>query len=461
MGSIEQRPGPVGRVRAASRLVGICGGALILASTLVAGPLRAGVASAAPSGPFVTLLIGRSLWAQSEGGSVVAGQPTLIDIAQLLAARGVRATGVVVPGHTLEKGILNYNGNLYPSWQELATLRDQYGWSFVSNGQNRVDITSLSPTQQIAESCGSLDAFEDHGQLRAWGMYGPGSNRITDAIATNVVGKCFAFTRLYWGSNLNNRAAVSQPPYYAHTDDTSGGTCNQAPCSGNGSGDRYMLPTKLSQDLQAAGPDQWVLLSTYKLVTGSKLSGNRRWDCRATDPRKHWTTELESYCLVDLLTALDSIKPGSVVTDPAGVAEAWGRVPGNTPPSTTTTTTSTTTTTTSVPQGTALNTTVSSPASGARVSSPVRFAGNATADRGVATVRIAVRDQVTKLWFQPNGSFGAYTQFDASLGTPGATSTTWNRSLTLPPGSYGVSARAADTAGAVDSTDAWVTFTVA
>ena len=56
-----------------------------------------------------------------------------------------------------------------------------------ANGQNRVDITSLSPTQQIAESCGSLDAFEDHGQLRAWGMYGPGSNRITDAIAAGDV----------------------------------------------------------------------------------------------------------------------------------------------------------------------------------------------------------------------------------------------------------------------------------
>ena len=83
-----------------------------------------------------------------------------------------------------------------------------------------------------------------------------------------------------------------------------------------------MLPTKLTQDLQAAGTDQWVLLSTYKLVTGSKLSGGRRWDCTAADPRKHWTTELESYCLVDIQTALASIRPGSVITDPAGVAEA-------------------------------------------------------------------------------------------------------------------------------------------
>ena len=32
--------------------------------------------------------------------------------------------------------------------------------------------------------------------------------------------------------------------------------------------------------------------------------------------------------------------------------------------------------------------------------------------------------------------------------------------MPLPNGSYGLSARAVDTAGKVDSTDAWVTFTV-
>ena len=316
----------------------------LVAMLLAAVPGHMGGAAAAASGPYVSLLIGRSMWAQSEGGQVVPGQPTLLDVARALAAQGVRATGVVVPARTPESGILNYNGNLYPSWQELGALRDQYGWSFVSNGQNRADITTLPRDQQFAESCGSLAAFERHGHLRAWGMYGPGSNNITDEIATNVVGTCFAFTRLYWGNNLNNRAVVTGPPYYAHTDDTSGGTCNLAPCTGTGSGGRYMLPTELTQDLQAAGTDQWVLLSTYKLVTGSKLSGGRRWDCTAADPRKHWTTELESYCLVDIQTALASIRPGSVITDPAGVAEAGARVPGGTPPPTTTTSTTTTTT---------------------------------------------------------------------------------------------------------------------
>ena len=153
-----------------------------------------------PRGPFVTLLLGRSMWAQSEAGRAVAGQPTLADIAPLLAQRGVRATGVIVPARTAESGIRNIDGNLYPSWTELAQLRDRYGWTFVSNGQNRADVVNLPPAARYAEVCGSLNAFRSHGHLRAWGMYGPGSNRITPAIATNLVGTCFSFVRYYWGT---------------------------------------------------------------------------------------------------------------------------------------------------------------------------------------------------------------------------------------------------------------------
>ena len=262
------------------------------------GTATSATAASAPSGPFVSVLLGRSMWAQSEGGTAVAGQPTLTDLAALFAQRGVAATGVVTPGRTAETGIQNINGNLYPSWSILASLRDTYGWSFVSNGQNRVDITALPPDQQLTESCGSLTAFTQHGHLRAWGMYGPGSNKITDAIATNVIATCFAFTRLYDGTSLNSRAAVTKPPFYARTNDTSGGKCNAATCSGNaGIGDRYMLPSRMIGELQKATVDQWVILSTYKLVSGKKLAGNRRWDCSAADPAKHWTTEVESYCL--------------------------------------------------------------------------------------------------------------------------------------------------------------------
>ena len=196
----------------------------------------------------------------------------------------------------------------------------------------------------MAESCGSLAAFERHGHDRAWGMYGPGSNNITNAIATNPVGTCFGFTWLYDGTSVNRRANAGVAPWYARTNDTNGGRCNLTPCTGTPSlTKRYMLPSAITSWLAQAQPDTWIVLSTYKLMEGSKLSGGRRWDCRSSDPRKHWTTEVESYCLVDLLQALDAIPNGAQVVDPATVARAWGRPIG--PPGSTTTTSSTTTTT--------------------------------------------------------------------------------------------------------------------
>ncbi len=421
-----------------------------IAIAAVALPVTATTASAATpaagTGPYVSLLIGRGLWAQSEACKAVSGQPTLAQVAQQFAAAGVRATGVTVPARTLETGELCYNSNLYPSWADMAALRDSYGWSFVSNGQKRLDITTLSPAEQYAESCGSLAAFTTHGHTRAWGMYGPGSNRITDSIATNVVGTCFAFTRKYGNTNLNSRAVATSPPYYVKSDDTNGGPCNLATCTGSsGLTKKYMLPTKMTNDLQAAaGTNTWVVLSTYKLVTGSKLTGGRRWDCTSADARAHWTTELESYCLNDILTVLHSIKAGSIVTDPAAVATAWGRVPGSTPP-----------------PNAEPNSTVTVPTPRAQVHSPLATSGTATDDHGVARVRLAVRNTVTKLWLQANGTWGANIQlFDATLGSPGATATTWARTFTLPAGSFALSVRAVDDAGVTETTQPWVPFTV-
>ena len=55
---------------------------------------------------------------------------------------------------------------------------------------------------------------------------------------------------------------------------------------------------------------------------------NRRWDCTSADPNKHWTSQIETYCLNDFLSVLSAIPAGAQVVDPATVATAWGRVPG-------------------------------------------------------------------------------------------------------------------------------------
>ena len=247
---------------------------------------------------------------------------------------------------------------------------------------------------------------------------------------------------------------MTAPPYYVRTDDTHGGSCNLTPCTGSASVGRYMLPTEMITDLRAAGPDQWVVLSTYKQLTGAKLSGSRRWDCTSGDPRKHWTSEVESYCLKDLLAALDAIKPGSVVTDPATVGEAWGRRPGSPPPTTTTT----------MPGGTDVanpNTTLSAPRSGTasrlarggdrqRLRQP-RGGGRPRRDtqRGDGLVAADEQHQLGSVSNAERRPRNVRDDDDRVVVERGAT-----QRVVWP-----VSA-AVDTAGKSDSTDAWVIFTV-
>ena len=100
-----------------------------------------------------------------------------------------------------------------------------------------------------------------------------------------MIAPCFAFKRLYSGTIRNDEGALVRSPNNARTDDTTGGNCLLRPCSGSTSG-RYMLPSELTAELQAATPGQWIVMSTYKLVVGVQLKGERRWDCSAADARK-------------------------------------------------------------------------------------------------------------------------------------------------------------------------------
>jgi PKD repeat protein len=80
------------------------------------------------------------------------------------------------------------------------------------------------------------------------------------------------------------------------------------------------------------------------------------------------------------------------------------------------------------------------------------LAGTATDDFGVSEVRVTVRERVTNRYVQANGTLAAtYSLLDATLASPGATSTTWTRSVVLPAaGDYDVVAFAYDTAGQQD-----------
>jgi PKD repeat protein len=79
--------------------------------------------------------------------------------------------------------------------------------------------------------------------------------------------------------------------------------------------------------------------------------------------------------------------------------------------------------------------------------------GAATDDKGVAAVRVSLRDQDTGRYVQPNGTLSAaFATVNAVLASPGATSTAWSLSLDLPAqGDYSVTAFAVDTAGQTDT----------
>jgi PKD repeat protein len=81
------------------------------------------------------------------------------------------------------------------------------------------------------------------------------------------------------------------------------------------------------------------------------------------------------------------------------------------------------------------------------------LAGTATDDKGVGAVKIALQETESSRYLQPNGTLAAgFATIDATLGTPGGTSTTFTLPVDLPSaGNYSVTAFAVDNAGQWDT----------
>lgn len=82
----------------------------------------------------------------------------------------------------------------------------------------------------------------------------------------------------------------------------------------------------------------------------------------------------------------------------------------------------------------------------------LNLTGTATDDHGVTRVGVALRDADTSRYLQPDGTMAAaFATLDATLASPGATSTTWSLSRTLPSqGDWNVTAYAFDGSGQQD-----------
>jgi hypothetical protein len=90
----------------------------------------------------------------------------------------------------------------------------------------------------------------------------------------------------------------------------------------------------------------------------------------------------------------------------------------------------------------------------------VVLSGQATDDVAIERVGVAIQDRNTRLWLQPDGSFGSFNRMNANLTSPDSATTAWSLPVSLPDGSYGMSVQAIDSSANRDSTRTWVVFNV-
>jgi hypothetical protein len=247
---------------------------------------------------------------------------------------GITLTANVIPGRTQGTTTNCLNLSLYPSWADLSNLSQSYGLDVVSASQSYLNMTALTQQQQVQQSCGSLSSLIGHGFHRAWGLFAYPNNHYTTTVQSSVVDNCFAFGRTYVKpgpvTTVANHLSTTAAPWFQKTADVGGGRCHLTglPCStyNQATLGLYASPLTLAGMTKVA-PGDWVAMQAYSFVTGSSNTGSYLWDCTSSDWHAHWTSLFEIYCWNDYLYALSQIPSNVVVTDPATVAEAWGRIP--------------------------------------------------------------------------------------------------------------------------------------
>lgn len=283
------------------------------------------------SGRYLTLLFGRTQWVTTAKCVRVANSVSLNEVADEFRRRGLTGTGAVVFDRIRDGSQYCHAGfATYPSWSELATLRDSYGWQFISAGKRYTDVTKLSPSDQQDVICGSIQLFAQRGFTRSWGLFAYPNNKRDANVQQNVTSKCFAYGRTYAGGT-NCRTCVANP-WFQRTNSINGGQCNNSalPCysykPSSGTPHHYTLPQRLVSLVNV--PDgSWTVIQMYRFVTGRGTGGGFSWDCSDPDVRNHWTSQGELYCWNDYLTALNAIPSTVRVADPATVADLWSRRP--------------------------------------------------------------------------------------------------------------------------------------
>jgi hypothetical protein len=295
-----------------------------------------GPAPTAQAPGYLTIMFGRTNWVAASRTCVpVPGAPTLLKVADDMAAMGLVGTGAVVTdtiGSATEGcGTFSHN-NQYPTWSELNALKG-LGWSFVSASETyKPKMTTITYANQVTESCGSLTdpatGLYVHGFANAWGLFAYPDNEFTPAIQTNPVATCFAFGRTYQtGRNIESGMSA---PWFQRTNSVSGGRCVDVtlPCHTmretgcHGCSPYYTSPTMLEALVNTAG-DEWTSIQFYRFLVGAGTDGHLSWDCTSANWQDHWTSQGEAYCYNDFLAVMAAVPVNVRTVDPATVAAAW------------------------------------------------------------------------------------------------------------------------------------------
>jgi invasin-like protein len=220
-----------------------------------------------------------------------------------------------------------------PSWADLTALQNM-GWSFIDHSATYTqNWSALTPQQQYDETCGSRDVITAHGLNGANGQFEWPNNSFDSTVNTNYVQKCFSFSRAY-GTGITSAPQVLKNNGRNSTIGVSGGHCNVSglPCTTVNTVKAYTLPSTIISKINNLKPGQWLSLQTYVLVTNTNpvyTTNKTQWDCTNSDPRYHWTNDVERYCWSDLQTILAAINSNTSVemNSPSAVASTWGWPP--------------------------------------------------------------------------------------------------------------------------------------
>lgn len=316
--------GSAGRGRSLKRM--------LLSVTVALVAVIAEVPSAQSAGPgYLSFSFGRSSWMPTLHCQPYAGAATLEDAVSWAATQGVRMTGGVVTSYTNESSQLCSESMTYPSAQDLKRLKTLYG--FVPTSQSKTYDFSLVTTaeQYFDESCASLNWFKAHGFDRAWGLFNYPSGPQT-TLGTNTAASCFAFVRKY-GDTISTYASTKSLPHTLKVLSVTGGACNDPALScytmATPNNRRYMTSGQIRSYVNP-GPDAYAVVQFYRFWRGGtqRLSGlGDHWNC--TGPEQSWfSTRPEVLCMGTLKALVLARSRAAVVTDPATVAAAWGRIPG-------------------------------------------------------------------------------------------------------------------------------------